>query len=116
MLSFSSPASPAEEERYNQWYERHVSEVMAAVPGVIGANRYKLDKTVTSGGRSSAHTCQYVCIYQLDAQTAAQMQAISDAIGAALADGKIDIDPALDRSTLQSSVALPAGTTISGDD
>ena len=107
MLSFSSPASPAQEERYNLWYFRHIREVMAAVPGIIGARRYKLEKGVTSGGRSSAHPCSYVCIYELDAENPQQMQTISDAISSALSEGKIDIDPALDRSSLQSSFALP---------
>ncbi len=114
MLTFSSPASPEQEADYNRWYsEKHIREVVANVPGVVGATRYKIEKAVTTGTGSTPHPRDYVAIYELEAETEEDMQAVADALMAALKEGKIDIDSTLDRASLQSSFVRPITDRVS---
>jgi hypothetical protein len=61
MLVQSGPSDPAREDEYNDWYaSKHLPEV-CAVPGIVGARRYK----VHSGGDGEAP--EYLAIYELEA-------------------------------------------------
>lgn len=64
MVVQSAPSDPAREDEYNDWYSNtHLPEV-CAVPGFVGARRYKLHN-VGAGDGPSGHP--YVAIYEIDA-------------------------------------------------
>lgn len=112
MVVFSSPASPEQEEEYNRWYsERHVKDVLAAVPGVVGATRYKLDKTIPSSTGAAANPCSYLAIYEIEGESPEALKAVSEALAQAIRSGRVDISPALDLSSLQSNYAIPITET-----
>ena len=58
MLVQSRPADPAREDEFNDWYTKtHIPEV-CAVPGIVGARRYKVHDRGPdgeSGGRLHRH-------------------------------------------------------------
>lgn len=113
MVVFSNPASPEQEEEYNRWYsERHVKEVLASVPGVVGATRYKLDKTITSSTGAPANPCSYLAIYEIEGNSPEELKTISEALAQAVQHGDVDISPALDLGSLQSSYAIPITETL----
>lgn len=61
----SGPSDPAREEEYNQWYGgTHVPEVLA-VPGIVGARRYRVHGGGDAGADPSSHP--YVAIYEIEA-------------------------------------------------
>src|SRR5512139_3868666 len=65
MVVQSRPSDPAREDEFNKWYSQtHLAEVLA-VPGIVGAHRYK----VHDGGPSAADPAghPYVAIYELEA-------------------------------------------------
>lgn len=64
----SGPASPEQEAAYNDWYTNtHIPELLA-VPGFVGARRYKVHG-------DAAVTHPYLTIYEIDADdVAAPMQ------------------------------------------
>lgn len=114
LVVFSNPSSPAEDERYNQWYsDKHLVDVVG-VPGFVGATRYKLDKGVTmSGGAVPPNSAGYLAIYELEADTTEGLQAASDALALALQDGSVDMDPSLDGPTIEASFAVPITDYVS---
>ena len=64
MLVRSAPSAPEREDEYNDWYDRvHLPEVLA-IPGIVGATRFKLSEVAgvePDGGPA------YLAIYELDA-------------------------------------------------
>jgi hypothetical protein len=63
MAVYSNPADAAREDEYNSWYETtHVPEVLA-LPGFVGATRYRLADEQLGG--ESEH--RYVAMYEIDA-------------------------------------------------
>lgn len=55
----SGPADPAQDEAFNEWYSgTHLTEVLA-IPGFVGARRFKL----ADGG--AAH--EYLAVYEIEA-------------------------------------------------
>jgi hypothetical protein len=82
MAVFTNPASPDVEDEYNTWYDEvHLKELMA-VPGVVGARRYRLRE---GGPSPSEH--RYLALYELDGPP--------EAVLAALGSGSA-ISPAVD--------------------
>jgi hypothetical protein len=108
MVAFSNPASPEQEEEFNRWYtENHIKDVVGSVPGIVKATRYKLNKDVGSTTGAPTHSASYLAIYEIEGNTTEDLKAIAAAIGAAVKAGKVDISPALDLTTLQTSYAIP---------
>lgn len=63
MAVYSNPAEAAREDEYNAWYrDTHVPEVLA-LPGFVGATRYRLADAQLGG--ESEH--RYVAMYEIDA-------------------------------------------------
>jgi hypothetical protein len=85
MLVQTRPSEPAREDEYNKWYSgTHIPEV-CAVPGIIGARRYKL-----RGGDGEEPT--YLAIYELDAD---DLMAPVRELGARSASGQIQMSDVL---------------------
>jgi hypothetical protein len=65
MVVLSSPSDPSREAEYNEWYDNtHLPEV-CAIPGFVGARRFK----VSDAGLMSVDPAApaYLAIYELDA-------------------------------------------------
>jgi hypothetical protein len=113
MVVFSNPASPAEEDAYNQWYtEKHITDVVAAVPAVVKATRYKLSKDIGSATGAPTNPCSYVAIYEIEGETPEALKSVSEALSAAIGAGRVDISPTLDLATIQTSYATPIGEAL----
>ena len=100
MVVYSSPTSPEQEAEYNDWYtNKHLTDVVA-LPGIVAATRYKLEKSVgLEGIPTSAST--YMAIYELEGDTPEAMEAAKQALADGLAKGTVDVSPALDPAALQ---------------
>lgn len=59
MVVASSPASADEEAEYNEWYTQTHIPQLCAIPGFLGARRYKL--------RGTDAAPRYLAIYDLEA-------------------------------------------------
>lgn len=80
----SSPETAAREAEYNAWYnDTHIPEI-CAIPGVVGARRYRL----TGDGE----TPTYLAIYDLDT---ADIQSPMTEIAERAADGRLSPPVAL---------------------
>jgi hypothetical protein len=83
----SRPSSPEREEEYNTWYDEvHLADV-CAVPGVIGARRYRL-----AGDESTSALPPYLAVYEIDCD---DPQDAIDGIMAGATNGTIPLSDAL---------------------
>jgi hypothetical protein len=83
----SRPSSPEREEEYNKWYDEvHLPDVRA-VPGIVGASRYKL-----AGDPSTSALPEYLAIYDIDCD---DPQDAVDGIMAGVEAGRITLSDAL---------------------
>ncbi|HET6951238.1 MAG TPA: hypothetical protein VFI47_12730 [Acidimicrobiales bacterium] len=65
MVVQSQPSDPSREDEYNEWYGgTHLAEV-CAVPGFVGARRYKVHGGPAGGSGGPSHA--YVAIYEIEA-------------------------------------------------
>lgn len=104
MLVFSSATSPEQEAEYNEWYtNKHLKDVVA-LPGIVGATRYKLEKKVGLDG-IPASTAEYLAIYEVEGDTVEAMEAAKQALSDGLARGAVDISPTLDPASIQTDFA-----------
>ena len=63
LLVQSRPADPAREDEFNDWYANtHIPEV-CAVPGIVGARRYKVHEPGPDGDDAGP---VYIAIYEID--------------------------------------------------
>ena len=112
MLAFTSPTSAETEDDYNTWYDtKHLADVVR-IQGVVAATRYKLAHDVAPMPGVTGPPQQYVAIYELTAETEAELDAFCGNLRAALAEGRADIDVSLDQAQLGASLALPHGTRL----
>lgn len=104
MLVFSNPTSPEQEGEYNDWYtNKHLNDVVA-LPGIVGATRYKFEKGVSLDGiPTSANS--YLAIYEIEGESVEAMEAAKQALADGLAKGTVDVSPALDATALQTDFA-----------
>jgi hypothetical protein len=86
MAVFSNPTTPEQEEEYNTWYNGVHLKDLLAIPGVVGATRYKL--TQSPGAAAPEH--RYVALYQIEGDPAA----VLTELGAR--SSEMSISPALD--------------------
>ena len=61
MVVQSRPSDPARENEYNEWYGKTHLPDIRAVPGFVGARRYRL-----RDGEGAKHT--YLAIYEIEAE------------------------------------------------
>ena len=60
------PSSAAVEDQFNEWYnEVHLKDVLA-IPGIVGATRYKRDSAETA-------LTPYLALYELEAESLADV-------------------------------------------
>ena len=65
MVVQTNPIDPSREDEYNDWYSNtHIPEV-CAVPGFVGARRYKVHEVAAGDGNGSTHA--YLSIYEIEA-------------------------------------------------
>lgn len=66
MVVFTAPSPGTDEAAFNAWYDgTHVPEILAKVPGVISARRYRLNEISAGTG---AHP--FLAVYELDRPSA----------------------------------------------
>lgn len=110
MVVFSNPADAAQESEYNRWYtEKHITDVVGSVPGIVKATRYKVDRSVGSATGAPGNPCSYLAIYEIEGETPDALKAVSLALSAAIEGGQVDISPALDVGSIQTTYAVPIG-------
>jgi hypothetical protein len=91
MITYSRPASPAQEPEYNEWYDNtHLPDILS-VPGVVSARRFKLSTAQISEPPSLP---EYIAVYDLDAP---DIQALLDRLKERRESGEIDFSEALER-------------------
>lgn len=85
MLTFSNPAGPELEEEYHRWYSQvHIPQLLAHVPGLESAARYRC-------GSDSPH--RYLTVYEVEGSE----EQIRRDLAARMADGTLDRSPSLQR-------------------
>jgi len=112
MLAFTSPVSGATEDDYNRWYDtKHLHDVVG-IKGVVAATRYKLEHDIETLPGVGGPAQKYLAVYELEAETAQELDAFCGNLRAALASGDADIDPSLNMADLGASLALPVGDRL----
>ncbi|MBI3227626.1 MAG: hypothetical protein HYZ39_21470 [Mycolicibacterium cosmeticum] len=84
LIVFNEPASAEVEAEYNAWYDGdHLPQILANVPAVTGAKRYRI-----APGQNSAipGAPRYLAIYDIEADNV--MDAYAQ-LGRATVDGKV---------------------------
>jgi|SRR6478752_8431915 hypothetical protein len=84
LIVFNEPASPEVEEEYNAWYDGdHLPQILANVPAITAAKRYRI-----APGQNSAipGAPRYLVIYDIEAEDV--MDAYAQ-LGRATMDGKV---------------------------
>ena len=104
MLVFSSATSPEQDAEYNEWYNnKHLQDVVA-LPGIVGATRYKLEKKVGLDGIPVSGS-EYLAIYEIEGDSVEAMESAKQALAEGLEKGTVDVSPALDFTSLQTDFA-----------
>lgn len=94
-VALSSPA-PGRDADYNRWYDEvHLDEALA-LPGHIGAHRYRLSEDQLADMPSPPS--EYLAIYELDRPPAEPLAALT----AALESGTIELPDSVDAGSLSS--------------
>lgn len=89
LLAYSSPASPEQEQQFNDWYDKvHIPQVRDVLPNVTSVTRYRV---VDPNGAASG--ARFLAIYEMDGDDVA---AAAGAMGAAVQNGQFDTTPAMD--------------------
>ena len=113
MLVYSSPTSAEQEAEYNDWYtNKHLADV-TALPGIVAATRYKLEKSVGLEGIPQSG-CTYLAIYEVEGDTVEAMEAAKQALAEGLEKGTVDVSPALDATALQTDFARQITDRVEG--
>ena len=90
-MAWASPVDEASDSEFNAWYDgTHVPQVRAAIPAITAVRRYRVADVP---GAPSAH--RYVAVYEMDTDDVAGAMA---ALGAASADGRIEMTATMDLS------------------
>lgn len=84
LIVFNEPASPEVEEECNAWYDGdHLPQILASVPTIKGAKRYR----IAPGQNSSVPGApRYLAIYDIEADNV--IDAFTQ-LGQAVMDGKV---------------------------
>lgn len=110
LIVFSNPILDADEERFNRWYtDVHVPDVLR-LGGARSARRYRSSGVELLPGIPEPG--RYVAVYQVEADSVAEIRAIAEKLQAGLAAGQADIDPTLDLSSVRAAWVLPIGDEI----
>jgi hypothetical protein len=90
LLVFSNPR-PGREDDFNDWYDQvHLKDVLD-IPGVVGAQRYKLHST----GAPNEPAQRYLTVYDIEGAA----EAVLAEIGARAGTDRMVISDAIDASS-----------------
>jgi hypothetical protein len=110
-LVFSDPV-PGREDEYNAWYQGAHLEDVLAVPGFVAARRYAVTD-VNMLGREWVVPSKYLCVYELDVQDAAGLQAslaeLSRRVGAR---DQMRMSDAIDGASVKAAAFLRHGEPV----
>jgi hypothetical protein len=88
MVIETHPSDPARDDEFNRWYdEKHLPDV-CAVPGIVGARRYRMLQPDGAG----AAVPTYLAVYDLEAD---DLGTPLQELGARFADGRVPISDLL---------------------
>ena len=88
-LVFGNPLTPEQDGEFNNWYdETHLPDVLAAVPGVLSAQRYKVNQLDRDAGTPPKYS--YLTVYEFEGDA----NEVMATIGGAVASGAIRMDDA----------------------
>jgi hypothetical protein len=91
LLVRTGPATPEAEREYNDWYDRvHIPQILAAVPAITRAQRFRL---LSSHGQPPDALAPYLAVYQIEAD---DPQAALSQLGEAMAAGEIAMSPSVE--------------------
>jgi EthD domain len=94
LLAWSSPVDDASDREFAAWYEgTHIPQVRAAIPAITAVHRYTPADLPDGAGTGAPPTHRYLAVYELDTDDVA---ADAAALGAAMAEGKLDITTTID--------------------
>src|SRR5215469_7082127 len=110
-IVFGNPASPEQDAEFNEWYEgTHIPDVLAAVPGVVSAQRFKHKQLDREGGKPAKY--EYVTIYEIEGDP----NEVMGKIGAGVASGEIRMDGApFDRTKVNMAFWTPISEKVQKD-
>ena len=110
LIVFSNPTADADQAEFNRWYaDVHVPDILR-LGGATSARRYKSSGVALLPGIPEPG--QYVAVYQVEAETEADVQALAGKLQAGLAAGEADISPTFDMTSVQAAWVLPVGGEI----
>jgi hypothetical protein len=90
LLVRTAPATPEAEQEYNDWYDQvHIPQILAAVPAITRAQRFRL---LSSHGRPDA-PAPYLAVYEIEADD--PQDAVAQ-LGRAMAAGEITMSPSVE--------------------
>ncbi|HEY6793584.1 MAG TPA: hypothetical protein VI248_02760 [Kineosporiaceae bacterium] len=96
LVVLSNAAQDVDDATVAQWYDgRHIPQVRAAVPGVGEVRRLRLALPGSDGAPTSQH--RYLTSYEVEADGP---QDVLAALGAGLADGRIEPGTVLDPASM----------------
>lgn len=112
-LAFANPSTPDAQETFERWYETdHLPEVLSVSPRLTAATRYSVtDVEVQPGLPKLPH--RHLAVYELEAESEADLAEVAQALRDALTSGAVGIDPSLDMETAIGAFLLPAGERVS---
>jgi hypothetical protein len=112
LLVVFSNAVDGEDEEFNRWYtEVHVPDVIKLGGATVG-RRYRAAGVPLLPGIPEPGG--YAAIYEVEADTVEQIQAVAARFGESLTTGEADISPTMDLSSVQSAWLLPISEDIHG--
>ena len=89
LLVFTNPKTGRDDE-YNEWYDQVHLKDLLDIPGVVGAQRYRLRPTGPQGTAGPAH--RYLAIYELEGD----LDPVITEMNARASQGRMAISEALD--------------------
>ena len=92
LLAWADPKDSGSEEEFNAWYDgTHVPQLREAIPSITRVTRYRAAALPPEAGPSPSH--RYLAVYELDEEDVARALG---ALGSAMAEGRLDMSPAMD--------------------
>lgn len=97
MHSHTRPSTPGQEDAFNKWYDEiHLPQVVARIPGVVSAQRFRLSRAQLVAADEVPQR-RYVTVYELETD---DLPRLLDRLGEALRDGTLDLNDAIDLADL----------------
>jgi hypothetical protein len=98
LVVFSNPTTQEQEDEYNSWYtDQHLGEVLA-VPGLVAAQRFKLQ------GPSTTLPGRYLALYEVEHN---DPPTVLEALAKSAGTGEMFISPAIDVASTVTSFYTP---------